>query len=254
MSGEVRVDRDADVLVITIDRPAARNALDAATSAGIAEAVDLLDADSSSRVGILTGSGGTFCAGADLKALLAGESPDLPGRGLGGITRTPPNKPLIAAVEGHALAGGMELVLACDLVVASASATFGLPEVRRGLVAAAGGVLALPQRIPRNVAMGMILTGDPITAQQAYEVGLVNTVTDTGAALDRALDLARRIARNAPLAVAASKRVVAAVPTWPGEECWVRQAEIVDPVFASADAREGARAFADKREPVWRGS
>lgn len=253
MANEVTTDVDGDVLVITINRPEARNALNAAAGNAIAAAVDRLDDDESVRVGVLTGAGGTFCSGMDLKAFLAGESPDVPGRGLAGITQWRSKKPLIAAVEGYALAGGLELALACDMIVAGRSAQLGVPEVRRALVAAAGGVLVLPQRIPTNVAMELVLTGDPIDATRAYELGLVNTVADDGGALVAAIELARRIARNGPLAVAASKHLVHAGGDWTEEERWTRQADVIGPIFVSEDAREGARAFAEKRQPVWTG-
>ena len=250
---EVLVERRDGVLLVTIDRPAARNALDRAVAEGVATAVDELDASDELRVGVLTGAGGTFSAGMDLKAFLRGETPAIEGRGLCGITQTPPRKPLIAAVEGWALAGGFELVLACDLVVAAETARFGVPEVKRSLVAAGGGALLLPRRVPANVAMEMLLTGDPIDARRAAEVGLVNRVTSEGGALDGALALAATVAENGPLALAATKAVVRGSADWTAAEGWTRQAELVAPVFASEDAREGAAAFAEKRRPVWRG-
>ena len=254
MANDVLTDVDGDILIITINRPEARNALNATAGAAIAVAVDRLDDDDSLRAGVLTGAGGTFCSGMDLKAFLAGESPDVPGRGLAGITQHRPRKPLIAAVEGYALAGGLELALACDMIVASRSAKLGVPEVRRALVAAAGGVLVLPQRIPVNVAMEMVLTGEAITAARAYDLGLVNALADDGGALDLARDLAHRIARNGPLAVAASKLLVHTGRGWSDAERWARQDEVIAPIFSSEDAREGARAFAEKREPIWSGS
>jgi enoyl-CoA hydratase len=241
------------VLVVTIDRPQARNAVTAAVAQGIAEAMDRLDADDALRVGVLTGAGGTFCAGMDLKAFVRGERPVVPGRGFAGVTQQPPVKPLIAAVEGYALAGGFELVLACDLVVASESAVFGIPEVKRGLVAAAGGLLRLPKRIPYHQAMELALLGNHVPAARARELGLVNRLVPDGTALDAALELAAEISANGPLAVAASKRIVASVGGWPEDEMWERQTEIAGPVSASKDATEGARAFAEKRAPVWSG-
>jgi len=204
-------------------------------------------------VGVLTGVGGTFCAGMDLKTFIAGDSPEIPGRGFGGMTQDPPRKPVIAAVEGWALAGGFELVLACDLVVAAENARFGLPEVKRGLVAGGGGALRLPGRVGLTLAMELLLTGDPITAQRAAQIGLVNRVVPDGAALDGALALAAVIAANGPMAVRASKAVAVAAADWHGAERWARQREITDPVHRSADAMEGAVAFAEKRAPVWRG-
>jgi enoyl-CoA hydratase len=241
------------VILITINRPGARNAVNAAVAAGIAAALGQLDGRDDLRVGIVTGAGGSFCAGMDLKAFLRGESPRVPGRGFAGITSAPPAKPLIAAVEGYALAGGCEIALACDLIVAARTARFGLPEVKRGLAAAAGGLLRLPERIPRNVAMELALTGELLAADRAHALGLVNRLTDEGGALDGARALAAAIAANGPLATRATKRVITEAPAWPGAERAARQQEILDPVFASEDAREGARAFADKRPPQWQG-
>lgn len=254
MTDEVIVVRDGRVLIITMNRPEAKNAITKAMSEGIAAAIDELDADSTLSTAVLTGAGGTFCAGMDLKGFLRGERPSIPGRGLGGMTQTPPRKPVIAAVEGWALAGGCELVLACDLITASTTAKFGVPEVKRGLVAAAGGLFRLADRIPRQVALEAVLTGDPITAARAYEVGLVNRLTAEGGALDAALELATTIARNGPLAVQASKDVFAKALGWPVEHRFILQRPIIDPVFESDDAKEGARAFAEKREPVWTAS
>ena len=249
----VLVERRGAVQVITINRPGAKNALDAAVARGVADAVDELDGTDELRAGVLTGAGGFFSAGMDLKAFLRGETPAIEGRGLCGITRTPPRKPLVAAVEGGALAGGFELVLACDLVVAGRGARFGVPEVKRSLVAAGGAALLLPQRVPRAVALELLLTGDPMDAERAVAVGLVNRVVDDGSALDAAVALAEVIAANGPLAVAATKQVVLSAPSWGTEEAWDRQEEIVRPVFGSEDAREGSTAFAEKRPPVWRG-
>ncbi|MBW0115392.1 crotonase/enoyl-CoA hydratase family protein [Pseudonocardia abyssalis] len=252
-SDEVLVERRGAVQVITINRPQVKNALNGAVAQGIADAVDELDASDELWAGVLTGAGGVFSAGMDLKAFLQGERPGIEGRGLCGITETPPRKPLIGAAEGWALAGGFELLLACDLVVASRTAKFGVPEVKRSLVAAAGGALLLTRRVPYALAMEMLLTGDPIGAERAAEIGLVNRVTDEGGALDAALELAATIAANAPLAVAASKRIARSSADWTVEQGWVDQAEIIAPVFSSDDAREGSTAFAEKRAPVWRG-
>ncbi len=254
MTDEVLVERRGAVQVITINRPAAKNALDAAVARRITHAVDELDSDPGLRAGVLTGAGGTFSAGMDLKAFLRGERPAIDGRGLCGITETPPVKPLIAAVEGWALAGGFELVLACDLVVAGHGARFGVPEVKRALVAAAGGALMLSQRIPRAVALEMLLTGDPIDSATAHAHGLVNRLVDDGGAADAAVELAGRIAANAPLAVAATKRIATSAEDWSHDDRWARQAEINAAVFTSRDAREGATAFAEKRDPVWTGT
>jgi enoyl-CoA hydratase len=244
---------DGAILVVTLDRPEARNAIDAETAAGIAAAMDRLDAEPGLRAGVICGAGGVFCAGMDLNAFAAGERPHAGGRGFAGITERPPAKPLVAAVEGFAVAGGFEIALACDLIVAGRGARLGLPEVKRALVAAAGGLLRLPARVPHHVAMELALTGDPIVAERAHALGLVNRLTEPGEALAGALDLAGAIIANGPLALAATKRILAEAPGWPPAEAWPRQAEITAPVFASEDAREGAVAFAEKRAPVWRG-
>jgi enoyl-CoA hydratase len=241
------------VLVVTIDRPAVKNAIDTATSVAIAAAMDELDGRGDLVAGVLTGAGSTFCAGMDLKAFLAGEKPSVPGRGFAGIVEKPADKPLIAAVEGHAVAGGFEIVLACDMVVAATDATFGLPEVRRGLVAAGGGLMRLAARVPYAVAAEWALTGAFVPARRAFEAGLVNRLTEPGQALAGAMELAAAIAANGPLAVRASKRILAESPSWPANEAFDRQREIAQPVRESDDAREGATAFRDKRTPVWRG-
>ena len=250
---EVLVEYEAGLVIITINRPEARNAVNRAVSVGVCAAVDELDARDDLRVGILTGAGGTFCSGMDLKAFLRGEVIRVDGRGLLGIVMTPPRKPLIAAVEGYALAGGFEAMLACDLTVAARNAQFGIPEVKRGLAAGAGGLLRLPRLIPPRIAMEMALTGDPISAERAAEIGLVNILTEPGAALAEAKRLAARIIANAPLSVAASKRVMVEQRDWPMAEMFARQQEITGPVLASADAREGAAAFAEKRKANWQG-
>jgi enoyl-CoA hydratase/carnithine racemase len=243
----VRVEPDGDVLVITIDRPEARNAVNLTVAEGIAAALDRLDDDDELRVGILTGAGGTFCAGMDLKAFVAGERPYVAERGFAGIVQGPPRKPIIAAVEGWALAGGFEIALACDLIVAARDARFGIPEVKRGLVAAGGALIRLPRRIPYHVAMELALTGDPVGAERAYELGIASRLTEPGEALAAARELAATIAGNGPLAIDATKRILVA------DEDWARAGAISGPVFESEDAREGARAFAEKRAPVWRG-
>jgi enoyl-CoA hydratase len=189
----------------------------------------------------------------DLTAFVAGESPYHGDRGFAGIVQRPPEKPLIAAVEGFAVAGGCEIALACDLIVAARGARFGVPEVKRSLVAAGGALLRLPRRLPAGVAMELALTGDPIDAERAHALGLVNALAEPGRALDAALELAGRIAANGPLALRATKRILSEAPGWPEEEFWQRQGEISGPVFTSEDAREGAVAFAEKRDPVWKG-
>jgi enoyl-CoA hydratase len=249
----VLVESGDGVMLITINRPKAKNAVTAAVAERVAAALDELDRRDDLVVGIITGAGGTFCAGMDLKGFLRGERPSLPGRGFAGLTEAPPAKPLLAAVEGYALAGGCEVVLACDMVVAARGAKFGVPEAKRGLAAAAGGLLRLQERIPPNVAMELALTGDFLPAERAHELGLVNRLTDDGGALDGARELARAIAANGPLAVRASKRVIVESPSWPTAERWERQRKILDPIFTSQDAQEGARAFAEKRPPNWQG-
>jgi enoyl-CoA hydratase len=241
------------VLVVTLNRPEARNAVNGAVAQGVADAVEALEGEDALRVGVLTGAGGTFCAGMDLKAFVQGESPYVEGRGFAGIAQDPPEKPMIAAVEGYALAGGFEVALACDLIVAAEDARFGIPEVKRGLVAAGGGLIRLPKRIPYHVAMELALTGDPVEAPRAHEIGIVNRVAPPGGALEAALELAAAVARNGPLALQASKRLVRGSLDWSEGEAWQRQGELAGPVFGSEDAREGATAFAEKRDPVWKG-
>ncbi len=240
------------VLEITLNRPQARNAVDRAVAEGVAAALEALDADDGLRIGILTGAGGTFCSGMDLKAFVAGERPWVGDRGFAGIAQRASRKPLVAAVEGYALAGGFEVALACDLIVAARDARFGIPEVKRGLVAAAGGLIRLPKRIPYHLAMELALTGDPVTAERAAQLGIVNRLAEPGGALDDARELAAIVVRNAPLALQASKAVLQRAQEWTEEEAWAKQGEIAGPVFGSEDAQEGARAFAEKREPVWR--
>ncbi|MYZ46889.1 crotonase/enoyl-CoA hydratase family protein [Rhizobiales bacterium L72] len=253
VTDEVLVEKTDGLMIITINRPHVRNAVNRAVSYGVCAAVDELDASDELRVGILTGAGGNFCAGMDLKAFLAGEVTRVEGRGILGIAQTPPKKPLIAAVEGYALAGGFESVLACDLVVAARDAKFGLPEARRGLAAAAGGLLRLPRLIPQRVAMEMALTGEMVTAERMHQFGLINRLTEPGHALSGAIELARAISANAPLSVAASKRVITEQVDWPLDEMFERQKAITGQLLESEDAREGASAFAEKRAPVWRG-
>ncbi len=254
MTDEVIVAREGRTLIVTVNRPHVRNAIDRATALAIATAMDELDDDPGLVIGILTGAGGNFSAGMDLKAFLRGERPEIEGRGLAGITETPPRKPLIAAVEGYALAGGCEIMLACDLVVAADDAKFGLPEVTRGLVAGSGGLIRLPQLIPARIALEYALTGEPMTALDARHWGLVNRLVPPGMALDGARGLARAISANGPLAVQMTKRIVAESPSWPAYEIWDRQRGLVEWVLATADAQEGAAAFAEKRSPEWSGS
>jgi enoyl-CoA hydratase len=250
---EILTDVQDGVLIITINRPEAKNAMNKAASELIAAALDRLDADNDLRVGIVTGAGGTFCSGMDLKGFLRGETPFVSGRGFGGITQKSPAKPLIAAVDGYALAGGLEVAIACDMIVANENAKFGIPEVKRGLAAAAGGLMRLPKKIPPHIAMELALTGDFIDAKRAYELGLVNRIT-SGPALDAALELAQVIAGNGPLAVKKSKQVVHLSAEWSEAEMWEKQNDTLGNLFMTNDAREGAAAFAEKRKPNWTGS
>ncbi len=249
----VLTERRERILLITINRPDQRNAVNAAVAHGIADALDQLDADTGLSVGVLTGAGKGFSAGMDLKAFVSGERPWAGDRGFAGIAQRAAEKPLIAAIEGFAVAGGLEIALACDLIVAARGARLGIPEVKRSLVAAGGALLRLPRVLPRTIAMELALTGDPIQAERAYELGLVNRLAAPGEALTAALQLAEAIAANAPLALAASKRILTGAVDWPDSEFFARQGEIASPVMSSEDAQEGAKAFAEKREPVWQG-
>ena len=250
---EVIAEADGGIGVIMISRPEARNAVNGAAARAIARAVDEFDARTDVRVLILTGAGGDFSAGIDLKEFLAGDAPLAEGRGFGGIVEAPPVKPVIAAVEGYALAGGFELALACDLIVASETATFGLPEVRRGLVAGGGGLLRLPRRIPYHLAMEIALTGERFPATRLHQAGLINRLVPAGQALAGARQLAASVAPGAPLALTVTKQVIAQGADWDSDEAFARQDEIVSQVFTSADAMEGAIAFVEKRTPSWRG-
>lgn len=249
----LEVERDGHVLTMTINRPEVRNALDEEVAVRIAAALDELDADPELRVGVLGGAGGVFSSGMDLKAFGEGKLPVVEGRGLAGFTESPPEKPLVAAVEGYALAGGFEVMLACDLAVASREARFGIPEVKRGLIASGGGLIRLPRRVPYAIAAELALGGEMIGAERAARLGLVNQVVEPGAALEQARLLAGRIAANAPLAAIASKRVLRLATETSEAEAWRAQVPITAEVSESADAQEGARAFVEKREPVWRG-
>ncbi|MDF5751602.1 crotonase/enoyl-CoA hydratase family protein [Spongiactinospora sp. TRM90649] len=253
MSDEVLVEVDGGVAVITINRPKSRNAINGAVARGVAAAVDELEERKDVVVYVLTGAGGTFSAGMDLKGFLTGDFPSVEGRGFGGLVERPPVKPMIAAVEGYALAGGFEMALSCDVIVASEDAKFGLPEPTRGLIAGAGGLLRLPRRVPYHVAMEIVLTGDHYPAARLYELGLVNRVTPAGESLAAAVELAQRIAKNAPMAVTATKRLLIDSADWSLDEMFAKQEETVMTVFQSKDAKEGAAAFAEKRAPRWQG-
>jgi enoyl-CoA hydratase len=254
MSGnEVLTEQHDGVLVITLNRPEARNAANRALAEGVAAAIDELESNDALRVAILTGAGGTFCSGMDLKAFVTGELPVVEGRGFAGLTEYRSSKPIIAAVEGYALAGGFELAISCDLVVAANDAKFGIPEVKRGLAAAGGGLVKLPKQIPSRIAMELALTGDFISTQRAYDLGLINAQSEPGKALEAAQALAAKIAANGPLAVAASLKVMASAQDWHSDEMFAKQQAIVGHVFTSEDAIEGATAFAQKRAPNWKG-
>src|SRR3954470_22591373 len=241
------------ILIITINRPGARNSVNADVANGMAAALDRLDAEDNLRVGIVTGAGGYFSAGMDLKAFMQGQSPYADERAFAGITQRASRKPLIAAVEGFALAGGFEIALSCDLIVAAREARFGIPEVKRSLVAAAGALLRLPKRIRYHLAMELALTGEPISAERAHEIGIVNRLAEPGTALDAAVELAHEIVKNAPLALMASKEIVQNAVDWSEEEGWAKQGKFWGPFFTSEGAGEGAPALEKKREPVWRG-
>lgn len=253
MTDVVQCEEHGAVLVIAISRPRQRNAVNRAVSLAIAAALDQLDARADLRVGIVTGREGNFCSGMDLKAFVEGERPELEGRGFAGLCEKSPQKPVIAAVEGFALAGGCELALACDLIVAAEDAWFGLPEAARGLVAGSGGLIRLPRRIPPAIALEYALTAERFGAPEAHRWGMVNRLTPPGGALAGALRLAEQIAANAPLSVAMSKRIIAESADWPMEGIFDRQRPLAEAVIGSQDAIEGARAFAEKRAPQWRG-
>ena len=251
-TSEVLTEVEDGVLIVTINRPEAKNAMNKAAAEGISAAMDRLEAEPDLRCAILTGAGGTFCSGMDLKGFLRGERPSVEGRGFGGLTEWTPKKPVIAAVDGYALAGGMELALSCDLIVANSASKFGIPEAKRGLAAAAGGLIKLPRQIPPRIAMELALTGNFIDAKRAYELGFINRIVE-GSALEGAKELARTIAENGPLALIASKAIVRESHSWSDDEMWQKQAAYIAPVFVSADAREGSLAFAEKRKPNWQG-
>lgn len=253
MGNDLSVETLDGIMTISMNRPESRNAMNKSMAEGIAEALDRLDADPALRLAILTGNGGTFCSGMDLKGFLRGESPVVEGRGFGGLVMKPPVKPIIAAVDGYALAGGLELMIACDLVVASVDAKFGIPEAKRGLAAGAGGLMRLPDQIPTRVAMELALTGNFIDAARALSFGLINRI-EQGPALNGAMALAQEIVANGPVAVRVSKQIIQESRGWPLDERWDRQNTLLPQVFTSPDAREGASAFAEKRKPVWSGA
>lgn len=248
----ILTERQDHILVITINRPEAKNAFDDSAAQGMSRAVDELDADESLFLAIITGAGGNFSAGADLRAVSKGETASTE-RGGFGIFKRPPKKPVIAAVEGFAVGGGMELCMACDMVVAASDAKFGLPEVRHNVVALGGGLFRTQRRIPHNIAMEFLLTGDMQSAATLQQWGFVNRITEPGKALAGALELAERVLRNGPTALAATKQVVRMSEDWTEAEAWERQMPVVKPALEAQDRNEGVAAFLEKRSPVWVG-
>ncbi len=252
-SPAVLTERRGNVLLITINRPELRNAVNAAVAEGIGTALEELDADNELALGVLTGAGGYFCAGMDLGAFVKGESPWYGDRGFAGIAQRSSKKPLIAAIEGFAVAGGMEIALSCDMIVAAKGAKMGIPESKRSLVAAGGALLRLPRRMPYHMVMELALTGDPLPAERFHEFGVVNRIVEPGGAVDGALELAAAIAKNGPLSLIASKQIIQEQQDWTLENMWAKQGEIAGSVMVSEDAKEGATAFKEKRDPVWKG-
>jgi enoyl-CoA hydratase len=250
----ISVDYLAGIQIITINRPEAKNAINLDTAAEMSVAFEELDAREDIQIGILTGAGGTFSSGMDLKDFArTGKRSVVEGKGFAGLNEAPPKKPLIAAVEGYALAGGCEMMLACDLVVAANNARFGLPEVKRGLVPGSGGLLRLPRQIPYHIAMEVVLTGDMFSAERAHQYGLINVLAEPGQALASAVELAKKICENGPLAIQTAKRIINEGLDWPGDQMFEIQRPKMAHIFTSEDAREGATAFAEKRKPVWKG-
>ena len=241
------------ILIVEMNRPEVRNAINAEAARLIGQALERLDADPALTIGIVTGSPDCFCTGMDLGGFVRGEKPRYGDRGFAGIARKSADKPLLAAVEGYAVAGGFEIALACDLIVASRDARFALPEVKRGLVAAAGALLRLPRRMPFNIVMEMALTGDFFDAEQMHKFGIINRLVEPGTALDAALALAQRIGENGPLAIAATKKILLEQQDWSLGEMWAKQEVLYRAAVDTLDAREGAAAFKEKRQPQWQG-
>jgi enoyl-CoA hydratase/carnithine racemase len=251
----VEYEKRGPFAIIKINRPEARNAVNGAVANGIEDAIDQIEADDSIWVGILTGEPPVFCAGADLKEINSGNAGALATAkgGFAGFVQRERSKPVIAAVDGPALAGGTEIVLASDLVVASTTATFGIPEVKRSLVAGAGGLFRLGRKIPLNIAMELTLTGDPIDATRAHHFGLVNRLVEPGQALDEAISLAEQICANAPVAVRESRKIVLEATNAPDDVGWRMSMEGMAVAMRSEDFSEGLTAFIEKRPPVWKG-
>jgi enoyl-CoA hydratase len=253
MSERILTERRGNVFVITINRPEAKNAFDGESAAALEAAADTLDAEDSLFIGVVTGAGGTFSAGADLKAAARGERGATSKRGGFGFFAKPPRKPVIAAVEGYAVGGGFELALSCDLIVAAKTAKFGLPEVRHNVVALGGGLFRLPKRIPYHVAMELALSGEFRDAEYFQKLGVVNRVAEHGKALDDAVGWANALLVNGPTALAASKEIIFHSSEWSDEEAWREQMKYAARALNAEDRTEGLKAFAEKRKPVWKG-